>query len=612
MSEKPTKEVSRVAIRFCGDSGDGMQLTGTKFTESTALAGNDLSTLPDFPAEIRAPIGTMAGVSGFQIHFAAENIRTPADAPDVLVAFNPAALRANVADVRPGGMLIVNSDAFTKKSILRAGYEEEDPIEALRDRFNVVSIPVTSLNREAIKDLSLSAREGDRSKNFFALGLMFWLYNRPIDPTIRWLEGRFKGEVLEANVRVLKAGHAFGETTELFPASYVVPSAKIQPGTYRNITGNTALAWGVVAAAVQMNRPVFLGAYPITPASDVLHEVARYRQFGVKTFQAEDEIAAISATIGAAFAGDLSITTTSGPGMVLKQEALGLAVMTELPLVVVDIQRAGPSTGMPTKIEQGDLLLALHGRNGESPLPVIAAATPGDCFHTILEAFRMAVEYMTPVIVLSDSYLANSAEPWQIPDLDTLKRTEVQLRTDPEGFQPYKRDPDTLARPWAVPGTPGLEHRIGGLSKAENTGNVSYDPANHARMMELRAEKIARIAHSLPLVETFGGDRGDLLVVGWGSTHGAITSAVESAQQDGLAVSSIHLRHLNPFPANLGEVLGNFEKILVPELNYGQLTSLLRAKFLAPAVLMEKLEGQPFKISEIRERIDSMLAGENA
>jgi 2-oxoglutarate ferredoxin oxidoreductase subunit alpha len=612
MSEKPTEELSRVAIRFCGDSGDGMQLTGTKFTESTALAGNDLSTLPDFPAEIRAPIGTMAGVSGFQIHFAAENIRTPADAPDVLVAFNPAALRANVGDVRPGGMLIVNSDAFTKKSIQRAGYEEEDPIEALRDRYNVVPIPVTSLNREAIKDLSLSAREGDRSKNFFALGIMYWLYNRPVDATIRWLEGRFKGEVLEANVRVLKAGYAFGETTELFPTSFIVPSAKIQPGTYRNITGNTALAWGVVAAGVQMDRPVFLGAYPITPASDVLHEVARYRHFGVKTFQAEDEISAISATIGAAFAGDLAITTTSGPGMVLKQEALGLAVMTELPLVVVDIQRAGPSTGMPTKIEQGDLLLALHGRNGESPLPVIAAATPGDCFHTILEAFRMAVEYMTPVIVLSDSYLANSAEPWLIPNVDTLKRTEVELRTDPEGFLPYERDPETLARPWAVPGTPGLEHRIGGLSKAEGTGNVSYDPANHARMMELRQDKVARIARNLPPVETFGGDRGDLLVVGWGSTHGAITSAVESAQQDGLAVSSIHLRHLNPFPPNLGEVLGSFEKILVPELNYGQLTSLLRSKYLAPATLMEKLEGQPFKVSEIRGRIDAMLAGENA
>jgi 2-oxoglutarate ferredoxin oxidoreductase subunit alpha len=612
MSEKPTEELPRVAIRFCGDSGDGMQLTGTKFTESTALAGNDLSTLPDFPAEIRAPIGTMAGVSGFQIHFAAENIRTPADAPDVLVAFNPAALRANIADVRPGGMVIVNSDAFTKKSIQRAGYEEEDPIEALRDRYNVVPIPVTSLNREAIKDLSLSAREGDRSKNFFALGIMYWLYNRPVDATIRWLEGRFKGEVLEANVRVLKAGYAFGETTELFPTSFIVPSAKIQPGTYRNITGNTALAWGVVAAGVQMDRPVFLGAYPITPASDVLHEVARYRHFGVKTFQAEDEISAISAAIGAAFAGDLAITTTSGPGMVLKQEALGLAVMTELPLVVVDIQRAGPSTGMPTKIEQGDLLLALHGRNGESPLPVIAAATPGDCFHTILEAFRMAVEYMTPVIVLSDSYLANSAEPWLIPNVDTLKRTEVELRTDPEGFLTYERDPETLARPWAVPGTPGLEHRIGGLSKAEGTGNVSYDPANHARMMELRQDKVARIARNLPPVETFGGDRGDLLVVGWGSTHGAITSAVESAQQDGLAVSSIHLRHLNPFPANLGEVLGSFEKILVPELNYGQLTSLLRSKYLAPATLMEKLEGQPFKVSEIRGRIDAMLAGENA
>lgn len=611
MSEKPTENVSRVAIRFCGDSGDGMQLTGTKFTESTALAGNDLSTLPDFPAEIRAPAGTMAGVSGFQIHFAADDIRTPADHPDVLVAFNPAALRANIGDVRPGGMVIVNSDAFTKKSIQKAGYaSDEDPLEPLRDRYTLVEIPVTSLNREAIKDLSLSARDGDRSKNFFCLGLMYWLYNRPVETTIRWLETKFKGEVLEANVRVLKAGYAFGETTELFPTSFLVPSAKIQPGTYRNITGNTALAWGVVAAGVQMNRSVFLGAYPITPASDVLHEVARYRQFGVKTFQAEDEIAAISATIGAAFAGDLSITTTSGPGMVLKQEALGLAVMTELPLVVVDIQRAGPSTGMPTKIEQGDLLLALHGRNGESPIPVLAPSTPGDCFHTILEAFRIAVNHMTPVVVLSDSYLANSAEPWLIPDVAALQRSEIDFATDAESFEPYSRDPDTLARPWAIPGTPGLEHRIGGLSKAEGSGNVSYDPANHARMMELRAEKVARIAHDIAPIETFGSDRGDLLVIGWGSTHGAITSAVESAQQDGLAVSSIHLRHMNPFPSNLGSVLSQFEKILVPELNYGQLTSLLRSEFLVPAMLMEKLTGQPFKVSEIRDRIDAMLKGE--
>jgi 2-oxoglutarate ferredoxin oxidoreductase subunit alpha len=609
MPAKPTKEIDSVAIRFTGDSGDGMQLTGTKFTEATALAGNDLSTLPDFPAEIRAPAGTLAGVSGFQIHFSSHDIRTPADQPDVLVAFNPAALRANVEELRPGGMLILNSDAFHQKALQRAGYEE-DPLPALRGRFQVVEIPFTRLNREALADLNLSQRDADRCKNFFALGLMYWLYNRPLESTLRWLETRFKGPVLEANVRVVKAGHAFGETTELFAASYVVPKAKIQPGRYRNITGNTALAWGIVAAGRQMERPVFLGAYPITPASDVLHEVSRFRHFGVKTFQAEDEIAAISAAIGASFAGSLGICTTSGPGMVLKQEALGLAVMAELPLVVVDIQRAGPSTGMPTKIEQGDLLLALYGRNSESPVPVLAPATPGECFTCVLEAFRLAVKYMTPVIVLSDSYLANSSEPWQIPDVDALPKAPVRLRTDPAGFRPYVRDPETLARPWAVPGTPGLEHRIGGLGKQENTGNVSYDPKNNQRMNELRAEKVARIAAEIPPVEVLGPERGELLVVGWGGTHGAITSAVEAARADGLPVSGVHLRHLNPLPANLGEVLAGFEKVLVPEQNLGQLTRLLRDRYLAPAQVLAKVEGQPFKVSEIRARIAHMLGEE--
>jgi len=609
MPAKPTKEIDRVAIRFTGDSGDGMQLTGTKFTEATALAGNDLSTLPDFPAEIRAPAGTLAGVSGFQIHFASHDIRTPADQPDVLVAFNPAALRANVDDLRPGGMLILNSDAFHQKSLQRAGYED-DPLPALRDRLQVVEIPFTRLNREALSDLSLSQRDADRCKNFFALGLMYWLYNRPLEPTLRWLETRFKGAVLEANVRVVKAGHAFGETTELFAASYIVPRAKIQPGRYRNITGNTALAWGIVAAGRQMGRPVFLGAYPITPASDVLHEVSRFRHFGVKTFQAEDEIAAISAAIGASFAGSLGICTTSGPGMVLKQEALGLAVMAELPLVVVDIQRAGPSTGMPTKIEQGDLLLSLYGRNSDSPVPVLAPATPGECFSTVLEAFRLAVKYMTPVVVLSDSYLANSSEPWLVPEVDALPKAPVRLRTEPSGFRPYLRDPETLARPWAVPGTPGLEHRIGGLGKQEDTGNVSYDPKNNQRMNELRVEKVARIAAEIPPVEVLGPERGELLVVGWGGTHGAITSAVETARADGLPVSAVHLRYLNPLPANLGEVLAGFEKILVPELNLGQLTRLLRDRYLVPAQVLAKVEGQPFKVSEIRARIERMLAEE--
>jgi 2-oxoglutarate ferredoxin oxidoreductase subunit alpha len=607
---KPIEELDRVAIRFAGDSGDGMQVIGTKFTESTALAGNDLSTFPDFPAEIRAPAGTLAGVSGFQIHFACEEIRTPADQPDVLVALNPAALRANVEDVRPGGMVIINSDAFTTKNMERAGYAE-DPRPTLDGRVRLVEVPLTSLNREAVRDLKLGPREADRCKNFFALGMMYWLYGRPMEPTERWLRGRFKGDVRDANLRVLKAGLHFGETTELFPVSFVIPRAKIQPGHYRNITGNTALAWGILAAGQRFGRSIFMGAYPITPASDVLHELARHRHFGVRTFQAEDEIAAASATIGAAFAGELSVCTTSGPGFVLKQEALGLAVMTELPMVVVDIQRAGPSTGLPTKTEQADLLLALYGRNSESSMPVLAASSPGDCFFTMIEAFEIAVKYMTPVAVLSDGYLANSSEPWQIPDVDSLPQPSVVQRTDPDGFHPYERDPDTLARPWAVPGTPGLEHRIGGLETEEVTGNVSYDPANHARMVHLRTEKIARIARDIPQIEVNGSDRGRLLVVGWGGTHGAITSAVEEARADGLDVSAIHLRHLNPFPANLGDVLGCFDHVLVCELNGGQLWRLLRAEFLVDAKALSKVSGQPFKVSEIRGAIDTILEGES-
>jgi 2-oxoglutarate ferredoxin oxidoreductase subunit alpha len=608
-AKKPVEELERVAIRFAGDSGDGIQLTGTKFTESTALAGNDLSTFPDFPAEIRAPAGSLAGVSGFQIHFASQDIRTPADQPDVLVAFNPAALRANIDDLRPQGMLIVNSDAFVAKNIERAGYADDDPLAPLRDRFRVVEVPLTSLTREALRDTKLGAREADRSKNFFALGLVYWLYGRPIESTIEWMQARFKADVLEANLKSLKAGIHFGETTELFPVSFFVPKAKIQPGVYRNITGNTALAWGIVAAGVQMERPVFLGAYPITPASDVLHELARYRNFGVKTFQAEDEIAAASAAIGASYAGHLGICTTSGPGFILKQEAVGLAVMAELPVVIVNIQRAGPSTGMPTKTEQADLLAAMYGRNSESPVPVLAAATPGDCFHIMLEAFRIAVRYMTPVVVLSDGYVANSSEPWLIPDPSALTRTKVEYRTEPQGFQPYLRDPETLARPWAVPGTPGLEHRIGGLETEELTGNVSYRPLNHQRMVDQRAEKVARIANELPPVEVNGAPSGQLLVVGWGGTYGAITSAVNEARAAGRDVSSIHLRHLNPFPSNLGEVLRRFEKVLVCELNSGQLWRLLRAEFVVPAEKLAKVEGQPFKVREVRAAIERLLGG---
>ncbi|HEY8493859.1 MAG TPA: 2-oxoacid:acceptor oxidoreductase subunit alpha [Myxococcota bacterium] len=595
-----------MAIRFAGDSGDGMQLTGTKFTESTALAGNDLSTLPDFPAEIRAPAGTLAGVSGFQIHFASSDVRTPADQPDVLVAMNPAALKANLGDVRPGGMVIVNSDAFTEKNLERAGYRE-DPLPAVRERYRLVEIPLTRLTYEAVAGLDLSQREAARSKNFFALGLMYWLYGRPIEPTLRWIESRFPGAVGEANRRVLLAGLHFGETSELFPVSFEVPPAKIEPGLYRNITGNTALAWGVVAASVLMERPVFVGAYPITPASDVLHELAKHRNFGIRTFQAEDEIAAASAAIGAAFAGQLALTVTSGPGFLLKQEALNLAVVAELPVVAVDVQRAGPSTGMPTKTEQADLLMALHGRSSDSPVPVLAPATPGECFGVILEAFRIAVKYMTPVVVLSDGYLANSAEPWRIPDVATLPRTPVAFRTEREGFAPYLRDPETLARPWAIPGTPGLEHRIGGLEKQDGSGAVSYLPDNHQRMTDLRHAKVERIAAEFPPLEVRGASSGRLLVVGWGGTHGAIATAVDEARAAGHEVSHLHLRQLNPFPRDLGEVLSRFERILVPELNTGQLVRLLRDRYLVPAQGFSKVQGQPFRVSELRAAIERAL-----
>ncbi|MFK7894255.1 MAG: 2-oxoacid:acceptor oxidoreductase subunit alpha [Myxococcota bacterium] len=608
-SSKPSEQLSSVAIRFAGDSGDGMQLTGTKFTDETALAGNDLSTFPDFPAEIRAPAGTMAGVSGFQIHFSSDDIHTPADRPDVLIAFNPAALRANAEDVRPNGMIIINIDSFNEKAMTRAGYTE-DPLPALREAYQLIEIPFTTLNREALKGLDLTQRETDRCKNFFALGVLCWLYGRPMDATERWLGGKFKGDVLEGNVRTLKAGYAFGETTELFPASFVVPAAKIEPGTYRNITGNQALAWGIIGAGVQMDREVFLGAYPITPASDVLHEVARFRHFGVKTFQAEDEIAAVSSTIGAAFAGQLAVTVSSGPGFVLKQEALGLAVMVELPLVAINVQRAGPSTGSPTKTEQGDLLAARFGRHSLSPLPILAPATPGECFHVALEAFRIAVKYMTPVVILSDGYIANSSEPWMIPDVDALERNPIDFANpvDIGEFQPYARDPETLARPWAIPGTPGLEHRIGGLTKQDGSGNVSYEADNHGKMNELRRKKVEGVANDFPPIEVDGPDEGDLLVVGWGGTKGSITAAVEAARAEGLNVSQIHIRHLNPFPNDLGDVLGRFKKVLLPELSDGHLAMLLRAKYLVDIQSLAKVEGQPFKIGEVLDAIRELSA----
>ena len=603
-NQKHSEKIESVAIRFAGDSGDGMQLTGNRFSDETALAGNDLSTFPDFPAEIRAPAGTMAGVSGFQIHFSSHDIHTPADQPDVLIAFNPAALRANVEDVRPNGMVIINIDAFNQKALTRAGYSD-DPLPDLRERFQLVEVPFTVLNREALQGLDLSQREIDRCKNFFALGVLCWLYGRPMEATERWLGGKFKGDILEGNIRTLRAGHAFGETTELFPVSFEVPAAKIESGTYRNITGNQALAWGIVAAGVQMERDVFLGAYPITPASEVLHEVARYRHFGVKTFQAEDEMAAVSSTIGAAFAGQLGITISSGPGFVLKQEALALASMVELPLVAINVQRAGPSTGSPTKTEQGDLLAGLFGRHSQSPIPILAPSKPGDCFHVVLEAFRIAVRYMTPVIVLSDGYIANSSEPWLIPDVDSLERNPIQFAspTDVGEFQPYARDPETLARPWAIPGTKGLEHRIGGLTKQDITGNVTYDADNHAKMNRLRKEKIEGIAKDLPPIEIDGPTEGEILVVGWGGTLGSITAAVEVLREEGLSVSRIHLRYLYPFQNDLGDVLRRFEKILLPELSDGHLALLLRAKFLIDIKSLPKVEGQPFKISELTEAI---------
>jgi len=590
-----------------------MQLTGARFSDETALAGNDLSTFPDFPAEIRAPAGTMAGVSGFQIHFSSHDIHTPADQPDVLIAFNPAALRANVDDVRPKGMLIINIDSFNQKALTRAGYDG-DPLPDLRDRYQLVEVPFTSLNREALQGLDLSQREIDRCKNFFALGMLCWLYGRQMEATERWLGGKFKGDILEGNVRTLRAGHAFGETTELFPVSFEVPAAKIEPGTYRNITGNQALAWGIVAAGVQMERGVFLGAYPITPASEVLHEVARYRHFGVKTFQAEDEMAAASSTIGAAFAGQLAVTISSGPGFVLKQEALALASMVELPLVAINVQRAGPSTGSPTKTEQGDLLAALFGRHSQSPIPILAPCTPGDCFHIILEAFRIAVRYMTPVIVLSDGYIANSSEPWLIPDVDALDRDPIRFASaqDVGEFQPYARDPETLARPWAIPGTKGLEHRIGGLTKQDITGNVSYEADNHRKMNQLRKDKIAGIAKQFAPIEIDGPVEGEILIVGWGGTLGSITAAVEAVREDGLSVSRIHLRHLNPFPKNLGEILGRFEKVLLPELSDGHLALLLRARFLIDIRSLTKIEGQPFKISELTEAIRELHSSSTA
>jgi 2-oxoglutarate ferredoxin oxidoreductase subunit alpha len=607
IKRKPISIVEDVTIRFAGDSGDGMQLTGTQFTNTTALVGNDLSTLPDYPAEIRAPQGTLYGVSGFQIHFSSKEIHTPGDNPDVLVAMNPAALKVNLHDLKPGGVIIVNEDAFEDRNFKLAKIESNPLTDGSLSGYNVYPLPLTKITLEAVKDLKLGTKEGGRSKNMVALGLVYWLYNRPMEPTIEWLKGKFgkTPSLLEANLRALKAGYYLGETAELFNARYEVLPAKFAPGRYRNIMGNEATAMGLVAASVKSGRPIFLGSYPITPASDILHELSKFKNFGVKTFQAEDEIAGITSAIGASFAGHLGITTTSGPGLALKAEALGLAVVTELPLVVIDVQRGGPSTGLPTKTEQSDLMQAMYGRNGECPVAVIAANSPGDCFWTAFEATKIALKYMVPVIMLTDGYIANGAEPWLVPDADALPELKTKLRTDAEGFLPYLRDEDN-ARPWAIPGIAGLEHRVGGLEKQHITGNVNYDPKNHEFMVKLRQEKITGIQKDVEKTEIIGPEKGKVLLLGWGGTYGAITAAAERMQSKG--VSAAHLRWLNPLPPDLGEILKNYEKVIIPELNLGQLRRIIRAEYLVDAIGINKIQGLPFTPHEIVEEVEKILA----
>jgi 2-oxoglutarate ferredoxin oxidoreductase subunit alpha len=603
------QELDRVTIRFAGDSGDGMQLTGTQFTRTAAVYGNDISTLPDFPAEIRAPAGSLPGVSGFQISFSSSDIHTPGDQPDVLVAMNPAALKTNVGDLPAGGALIVNSDAFTPQNLNKAGYAANPLTDGTLKQYALFEIPISTLNERSLDGLDMTSKQKDLTKNFFALGIMFWLYGRDSEGTIRWIEEKFgkRPVVAEANTRALKAGYAFGETTEIFHTHYRVAPAKLAPGTYRNITGNEATALGMLAASKLAGRPLFYGSYPITPASDILHQLSGYKNFGVKTFQAEDEIAAIGAAIGASYGGAMGMTASSGPGIALKSEALGLAIMVELPLVVIDVQRAGPSTGMPTKTEQADLLQVMFGRNSDSPLPVVAPATPGECFDLAIEAWRLALKYVTPVVYLSDAFLATGAEPWQIPAVGDLPDISVENWTEKETFHPYDRDPVTLARKWAIPGTPGLEHRIGGLEKADISGNVSYDPDNHHRMQLLRQAKVARIADDIPPLDVLGPDRGDLLILGWGSTYGAIRSAVERLQAQGRSVAHAHMRHLNPFPANTEKVLRSYRKVLLPEVNLGQLLLLIRGQFLIDVEGYNRVRGKPFTIAEITAQAEKML-----
>ena len=610
---KTFKTIDDAVIRFAGDSGDGMQLTGGRFTETTAVVGNDLSTLPDFPAEIRAPAGSLAGVSAFQIHFSSKDIHTPGDSPDVLVAMNPAALKVHQKEIVPGGTIIINTDAFTKKNMNFAGYESS-PIEdgSLDDYFTVIPIEMNKLVTAACEGLEMSRKFVGRTKNFFALGVLYYMYDRPLEATEKWLEKKFAGKdtIIEANKRAMNAGYNYADTTELFTTRFKVEKASLPKGTYRNINGNYATALGLLAASEKSKLKLFYGGYPITPASDILHTLAAWKHFGVQTFQAEDEIAGISSIIGAAFTGNLSVTATSGPGIALKGEAMGLAVMIELPMVIINVQRGGPSTGLPTKTEQADLNQALYGRNGEAPIPLIAASTPGDCFYAAYEASRIALKYMTPVVLLSDGYLANGSEPWKIPNVKDLEPIDVKFAKgskSKDDFLPYERDNKTLSRPWAIPGTPGLEHRVGGLEKADNTGHVSYDPDNHQRMVELRQEKVNRIQDDIAKTEVYGDNNGDVLIISWGGTYGSCRSAVETLHEDGKSVSHIHLRWISPLPKDLGEIIIKFKNILVPEINMGQLIKLLRAEYLVDAKGLNQVTGRPISATRIIENVNQLI-----
>ena len=609
--KKNISEVDSATIRFAGDSGDGMQLTGSQFSDNTAIFGNDLATLPDFPAEIRAPKGSLAGVSSFQLQFSNKDIHTPGDDLDVLVAMNPAGLKVHLGDLKDNGMLIINTANFTSKNLKLAGYEENPLDDKLLEGYQAIKVDMTKLVATALEEIELSSKLKARSTNMFALGLLYWLYGRSLDSSVNFIQKKFAKapDIVEANIKALNAGYYYGETLEVIKTTYRVNKAKFEKGKYRNIMGNNALAFGLLTAAQRSGLDLYYGGYPITPASDILHYLAQYKNFGVKTFQAEDEIAGVVSAIGAAFAGDLAITATSGPGVALKSEALGLAVITELPLVLVNVQRGGPSTGLPTKTEQSDLNQAIYGRNGEAPMVVLAPATPADCFMMAYEACRIALKYMIPVILLSDGYIANGSEPWKIPDVNTLPDMETRILKKKEGFAPFNHGNPDLARPWALPGTPGMEHRIGGLEKWEETGHVSYDPENHQKMVELRQEKVDIIARDLPLAKPFGKESGDLLVIGWGGTHGALRSAVETAQSEGMSVSHLHLRHLNPLPQNLGEILVKFQKVMIAELNLGQLSNIIRAKFLVDAVGLNKVQGKPFTQTEVFNKITELVKG---